>query len=423
MKKRVFGLLSLSIIMSIGTVSCSSDSDSSSDNLSEFQLKTYNPVSESLKDKSILLNDINKNLDGTTNNNNFDNSQAWFQLAGNKLNVSSNTTWSLGFWNGTGSRVILNYTVKTQAVEITGYNSITDILNRGQVAIDNALNNYINGGVMGFGDLNTFDFHSENQFVIGDPGNNGKFYLIKQPNVQLHPDVDDPDAPSSSVEASEFLIHVKTTTNGYTLTSQALKDNELGNKIALGSEINIPNIAKDNSYQYNFVAFNSADLVKVQPKSSDWELALSAVIKKNYMSNGDAYAFVTKGFVLNNNKDVSVYKVQSTASNAGAPGSYDPNFNWQNDPALDPSNSIDAQFTSFDYSQIDDSKFSSDTQEEIGQYWRNLNMGQYRIFVDRFYVVKLKNGDVYKLKFVNPQGGNSINNGIKFQYQKIAKQS
>lgn len=420
MKKRVFGLLSLSIIMSIGTVSCSSDSDSSSDNLSEFQLKTYNPVSESLKDKSILLQDIK----GEKGINNFDNSQAWFQLAGNKLNVSSNTTWSLGFWNGTGSRVILNYTVKTQAVEITGYNSITDILNTGQVAIDNALNNYINGGVMGFGDLNTFDFHSENQFVIGDPGNNGKFYLIKQPNVQLHPDVDDPDAPSSSVEASEFLIHVKTTATGYAITYQPLEVNPSDESwIGLGAPIVINNIVKDNSYQYNFVAFDSADLVKVQPKSSDWELALSAVIKKNYMSNGDAYAFVTKGFVLNNNKDVSVYKVQSTASNAGAPGSYDPNFNWQNDPALDPSNSIDAQFTSFDYSQIDDSKFSSDTQEEIGQYWRNLNMGQYRIFVDRFYVVKLKNGDVYKLKFVNPQGGNSINNGIKFQYQKIAKQS
>lgn len=419
MNKKVFGLLSLSLLLTGVVTSCSSDTDSSSNSLSEFKIKTYLPVTEALTSKSIL----SSNFSDTDSN--FDNSQIWFQLAGNKLSVSNNSKWSLGFWNGTENRVILNYSVKTQAVEIKGHSNITNVILNGQADLNNAIDNKIDGGIMGFGDLSTFDFHSEKQFVIGDPGSNGKIYLVKQPSIQIHPDVNDPDAPSSTVTTENFLIYVKTTSTGYSLTYQALAKNQFGEWEKLNSEKVVNNISKSNNYQYSFASFEESTPVIIQPTNQDWELALSAVLKKNYMSDGNAYGFVTKGFVLNNNKDISIYRVQSTASDAGAPGSYDPNFNWQNDPALDPTNSIDAQFTAFNYSNIEDSKFSKDTQEEIGQYWRTLSMGQYKIFVDRFYVIKLKNGDVYKLKFVNlsNSSSNSVNDGIKFQYQKIAKQS
>ncbi len=393
----------------------------------------YTPVTEPITNKVIDASVLDA---GTGSTFSFDTHQAWFNFhtvsatpTTNKGTGSKREDWNLAFWNGSGlNRIILNYSVTTQAKLITSATTLTAAI--GQVTQLEAANTLFNGGTFGFGDLSTFDFHKDGQFVIGTPSTAYRVYLIKTPPVQVHPDT----TGSAPVNVTHWLVRVRwnntSSPQGYYVQYQGVNRVNATTWNWVGTATEISNIPKVATRQYQFVKFGAGTgSPAIQPALSLWNLGLSAVTLKRYVNpsaGGGAYPFALKGVVLNNNPAVQVYSVRhanTAGTNAGGPGPYDPNYTWNNDPARDPANSVESQFLAFNASNINDLNFSSTNQEEIGQYWRYLDMGNYQIFVDRFFVIKLANGDVYKVKFENLTAGttsNPVNNGIRIRYSRIA---
>lgn len=387
----------------------------------------YTPVTEPVTNKVINASLLGS---GVT----FDTHQGWFDFrtisSSSPGTASLREDWNLAFWNGNGlNRIILNYSVTTQAKLITSATTLTAA--KDQVAQLEAANNLFNGGTFGFGDLSTFDFHKEGQFVIGTPSTAYRVYLIKTPPVQVHPDT----TGGAPVNVTHWLVRVRwnntSSPQGYYVQYQGVNRVNATTWNWVGTATEISTIPKVATRQYQFVKFGAGTTGSptIQPVLSDWNLGLSAVTLKRYVNpsaGGGAYPFALKGVVLNNNPGVQVYSVRhpnTAGTNAGAPGPYDPNYDWDGDPARDPANSVESQFLAFNASNINDLNFSSTNQEEIGQYWRYLDMGNYRIFVDRFFVIKLPNGDVYKVKFEDLTAGtpsNPVNNGIRIRYSRIA---
>ncbi|RQO74675.1 hypothetical protein DBR43_04630 [Pedobacter sp. KBW06] len=418
MKKNSFYVLAWACL--IFGASCKKQDNPAMDKLSlNNGAIAFTPVTEPITTRSIGPSNLSNIVSSDQVAATIDNSQAWFDFTSSAFAAASKRdSWHLGFWNGNGlNRVILNYSVTTQASLITGASTLNAA--RANTTQMESAYGLINGGTMGMGDLNTFDFHREGQFVIGSPAATNKVYLIKTPPVQVHPDT----AGVAPVSVSYWLAAVQYNGTTYGLNYQPVTRNASGTWSFVSNNPTPVSIAKNTTHQYQFIKFGVAGTATVQPAQSEWNLGLSAVTLKRYMSTGDAYPFALKGLVLNNNPGVSIYRVQTTGSTAGAPGPYDPNYTWSNDPALNSGNSIESQFAAFNSGNIDNTKFSNTSQEEIGQYWRHLDMGNYKIFVDRFYVIKLPNGDVYKFKFDNLSAtstSNPVNNGIKFKYAKIA---
>ncbi|MCW3467018.1 HmuY family protein [Chitinophaga nivalis] len=410
-----FGLVAL-----VAGTACNKQNDLDSAKLSlNNRTAAYTPVTEPITTRTIGPANLSNIVPGATPD--LDNSQAWFDFTSSaNAKASKKDAWTLGFWDGTGlSRVILNYSVKTQAVHLAGRTTITGSV--GSTAQLTAAYDSINGGFANMGAISTFDLHRDGQFVIGTPTTTNKVYLMKVPPVQVHP-----DTSAAPVTVEYFLVEVNATATGYGVRYRPITPPSSGGWVFPGSAISAVGVTKNNTHQYQFVKLGAGLVPVVQPAIADWNLGLSSVTLRRYISGGtDSYAFPLKGVVLNNNTGVQVYRVQTTASTAGSPGPFDPNFSGSgsSDPALNVANSIESQFLSFNAANIDDAKFSLASQEEIGQYWRNLDMGNYRIFVDRFYVIKLANGNVYKLKFDNlttSSTSNPVNNGIKYRYTRIA---
>ncbi len=420
-KKIIFGM---AMLVAMIASSCQKDLLQNPNN-STIHTVVYNPVNEPSKVKAINASVFNKFES-------FDKNQTWFDfttVSPQAQGQSSNRdAWHLGFYsqpgnitvNGISSNLLvyLNYSVKTQGMLIEGATSLGSAMEQ-QSKLEGAFT-LMNAGTFGMGDLSTFDFHREGQFVIGSPiVRPSSVYLIRTAGaVQVHPD--------NPTTTNLFLVAVEATNDAYTLFYQGLTRKNANEWGLINQEANKLNIPKSKDYQSRFVNFSSGEISDdIQPKLNEWNLGLSAVFLKRYLNpnfGGGAYAFAVKGVVLNNNPKVQIYRVQSTESNAGAPGPFDPNYTWQNDPALDDKNDITVDFDNYVAANIDDSKFSSNSQEEIGQYFRSLDLGKYRVFVDRFYVIKLQNGDVYKLRFLPLGEGNSsaVNDGIQIKYEKIA---
>ncbi len=432
MNKKQLSLLGLMALAA--ATGCKKNNDIADEKLSLNNRTTaYTPVSEPISTKIVdasVLDTVSGSATGGNAGISFDNHQAWFDFTkissatADKGRATLRSAWNLAFWNGSAlNRVILNYSVTTQASLISGETQITTAI--GQNAKLEAAYNLITGGTLGMGDLSTFDFHRDNQFVIGTPLPANRVYLIKTPPVQLHPDTT--GTPAVTVEYWLAANRWNGGTLQYFLQYKPVVRTSSGTWAFLNPSATPTtlNISKNASYQYTFVNLAKQSITTIQPQNSDWNLGLSAVTLKRYMNGGGSYPFAVKGVVLNNNSGVKVYRVQSTASSAGAPGPFDPNFSGSgsSDPALNSANSIESQFVAFNAADIVDANFSSTNEEEIGQYWRYLDMGNYRIFVDRFYVIKLPNGDVYKLKFDNLTTGttsNPVNNGMKYRFTKIA---
>ncbi len=202
-------------------VGCSKNNDLSTDKLSLNDAAAYTAVTDDIHIKYVSPG----TLDTTANINGgkaitFDNYQAWYDFttvdsSANKGHASLREAWNLGFWAGGDlNRVILNYSVTTQAVKITGSTDIDNAIENYQSAIEVGYDS-INGGTLGMGDLATFDFHKEGQFVIGTPGTSNTVYLIKTPAVQVHPDTTD---AGTTISISYWLASVNWSNSKYNVT-------------------------------------------------------------------------------------------------------------------------------------------------------------------------------------------------------------
>ncbi|GAB3429371.1 hypothetical protein [Niabella aquatica] len=359
--------------------------------------------------------------------------QAWFNFhtidSSAKGFKSDRDSWHLGFWNGAGfNRVILNYSAAVNAKSIPGETDLNDArLNTTEmdIAYDS-----LTGGAIGTGAVSTYDYHHEGEFVIGTPDVTDSVYLVKTPVIQVHPDT----LGTPPVNVDLWLVAVKWNTGGSTYDIEYRPVVKSGSSwVFTGSAIS-ESISKSSSYQYSGLKFGTAGSLDFQPVNSLWNLGLSAVTLKRYFNPAfvpsigyDSYAYSIKGVVLNNNSGVEVYTVKNTSG--GAPGPYDPIHpaGPSTDPAISTSN--ESRFINYNVDSLttNNPPFSGATQEEIGQYWRYLDMGKYQIFLDRFFLIKTGNA-VYKLKFDNldapyynsADNKNGVDYGIRYRFKKIA---
>ena len=148
---------------------------------------------------------------------------------------------------------------------------------------------------------------------------------------------------------------------------------------------------------------NSNSLIEKLPNNGDWEILLSQYVSEDsYLDEGvtkyQKYGVV--GVMINQAKDIEV------------------------------SNIKDGKFDSITLEEAKNATFKEDV-DAIGYDWKELDFAtfSYKIVTDNYYLVKLSNGDIYKLKFEDFYGENPGDNvketkdflkgHIKFQFQLL----
>jgi len=148
---------------------------------------------------------------------------------------------------------------------------------------------------------------------------------------------------------------------------------------------------------------NGNNLTEKLPDSGDWELMMGQYMSELPYQEGGATKYQKYGVVgmlINTNKDIEV------------------------------SNIKDNKFDSITLEEAKNATFKDDI-DAIGHDWKNLDFATftYKIVTDNYYLVKLSNGDIYKLKFEDFYGENPGDNPketkdvlkghIKFQFQLL----
>jgi hypothetical protein len=148
---------------------------------------------------------------------------------------------------------------------------------------------------------------------------------------------------------------------------------------------------------------NSNNLTEKLPENGDWEILLSQYVSEvSYLDEGvtkyQKYGVV--GVMINQDKNIEV------------------------------SNIKDNKFDSITLEEAKTATFKDDV-DAIGYDWKELDFAtfSYKIVTDNYYLVKLSNGDIYKLKFEDFYGENPYDNPketkdflkghIKFQFQLL----
>ena len=143
---------------------------------------------------------------------------------------------------------------------------------------------------------------------------------------------------------------------------------------------------------------NGNDLTEKLPKSGDWNLLITQYLTEDsYTEDGvlKYMAYPVVGVLINKDKGVEVANVK------------------------------DANFETITLAEASAMDFKDDF-DAIGFDWKELDFTtfSYTIVKNNYYLVKLTNGDIYKLEFEdfygnNPETGKAEKGHITFQYQLL----
>lgn len=351
MKKIVFGLL---IGTSIVSQSCINDNEDS---------VAVAPVDGA---------SVNVSVGGATQPN-----QVWFDLSENKKVLTKRTDWDLAFYSGAGFKVILNSSIMMGAAKIPNATNIDAVTSASvatlqtqvQVANFNPANEIYIDDVKG-------DFpsgYTAIEEVKSLEADNG-IYLVNMGKDVYQGTVAVGAVTYSGASRGWMKVQVARTADGY-----KLKYAEIG--ATSHKEIII---AKNTSYNYNFVSLKNDKEVFIQPEKKKWDLCFT--VFTNTIQGAGSYAYAD--FVNNNNVGgVGAYEVVVTA----------------------PATGVDA-YNNFKASDINQSKFVFNDQRIIGSNWRGTANGP-EVYGDRFYVIKDSDGYYFKLRFTRLTKANTDNEG------------
>jgi len=145
-----------------------------------------------------------------------------------------------------------------------------------------------------------------------------------------------------------------------------------------GSDQHIASIPKDYSLNYVSYSWDSHSIVDIEPDKNTWDLLFSRFTDTVYTTSGDDYltGYAVTGLYLNQGaSNVSAYFTE------------------------------DYTYEEFSTENIDESQFSTKLNA-IGHTWKQFST-QYNILQSRVYIVKDRNGNIFKMRFLSFYDSNS----------------
>lgn len=280
--------------------------------------------------------------------------QVYFDLSTGQYTIRKRTLWDLGFFCGAENKVVLNGSVAMAAKQLNTAN-IDEVQSADPTVA-----------------IGTFD--PLNEAFVNDPtGSLGRTAIIgvfddesanKVHIVNLGYEIPTTPAAAGSVNVGGtsrgwIKIRIFKSGNAYIMQYANLED-------TTHNEITI---TKDEAYNFAFFSFSTGGVTEIEPQKTAWDLNFTTFT--NIIEGSGSYFF--SDFVVTNTKGgVRAYEVITTA------GTYD----------------------DFTLADVTNSNFDTDAaldQRAIGANWRSVTPLQ--LYTNRFYVLKDRAGNIYKLKF------------------------
>lgn len=361
MKKILFGLL---IGASFISQSCINDNE--------------DPVAVSPVEGSI----VNPLVGGATEPN-----QVWFDLSEGKEILTKRTDWDLAFYSGSNFKVVLNSSIMIAAGKIPGATnidqvteaSVTTLKTQVQVANFNPANEVYIDDVKG--NFPT-DYTAIEDIKAADSEN--AIYLVNMGKEIFTGAVPVGSVSTGGDSRGWMKVQVVRSGDGY-----KVKYAEVG--ATTHKELII---AKNATYNYNFVSLKNNKEVFIQPEKKKWDISFT--VFTNIITGAGSYIYAD--FVTHNNVGgVGAYEVVVTSGSG-----------------------VEA-YNNFKASNIDQSKFIYNDQRIIGSNWRNpVGTNGLEVYGDRFYVIKDTDGYYFKLRFTRLTNSTTGERGFpQFEYKPL----
>ncbi|WP_267406108.1 MULTISPECIES: HmuY family protein [unclassified Chryseobacterium] len=361
MKKILFGLL---VGASFISQSCINDNE--------------DPVAVSPIEGAI----VNPVVGGATQPN-----QVWFDLSEANEVLTKRTDWDLALYSGSAFKVVLNSSIMMAAAKIPNATNI-DLVTDASVATLKT-------------QVQVANFNPSNEVYIDDvKGNFPSGYTaieeIKANDsenavylVNMGKEIYTGSVPIGSVSTGGdsrgwMKVQIVRSADGYKIKYAEVTS-------TTHQELNV---AKNVTYNYNFVSLKNNKEVFIQPEKKKWDLCFT--VFTNVIAGAGSYIYAD--FVTNNNVGgVGAYEVMVTSGSG-----------------------VEA-YNNFKSSDIDQSKFIYNDHRVIGANWRNpVGTNGLEVYGDRFYVIKDSDGYYFKLRFTRLTKSDTGERGFpQFEYKPL----
>lgn len=310
--------------------------------------------------------------------------QVYVDLSSGARATVPRVSWDLGFYTGSDFRVVLNSSLKmsAKALETTNIDEV-------QVADESMIISQGSGVASQIdnptGDLTQTGSVSPTAIaaISAIPADN-KVYLV---NMGSNPGTTPPavgsDASASGTSRGWKKIRVTRSGENYVIDYADIAS----------TTHQTATITKNAAF--NFIFFSTANgVVNVEPQKEQWDLNFTTFT--NLFNPTTPYYY--PDFVVTNTKGgATSYQVL---------------------------NSEGFTYESFTRANVNETKFSTADQRNIGANWRGTNvvgpdgnpMSQFSVQINRFYVIKDPAGNIYKLKFTSALSPNGERGFPVFQY-------
>jgi len=277
----------------------------------------------------------------------------YVDLSADKQSSVARASWSLGFYSGSDFRVIINNQMGFAAME-TSQTDIKAVTSANVDISKLAYNTSIEGLIKNYDDtLGRIDktLIAEVKATTAD----NKVYIVNT----VH--------GSTVDKANVWKIKINRGNNQeYVLQYSKIDD----------SNAQTLTIKKDDKVNFNYVSFTNGP-VTVEPAKAEWDIVWNKSMYFTYMGTSPVPYLFSDLVFLNYLNGVSSSEVIYLGKDGKSNGN----------PSYD----------EFDSSKLSSIKFNS-SRNAMASSWRNtLTTG---VLKDRFYLIKDKQGNVYKLKFL-----------------------
>ncbi len=313
--------------------------------------------------------------------------QVWFDLSEGNEVLTKRTDWDLALYSGSTFKVVLNSSIMMAAAKIPNATNI-DLVTDASVATLKT-------------QVQVANFNPSNEVYVDDvKGNFPSGYTaieeikaIDSENavylVNMGKEIYTGSVPIGSVTTGGdsrgwMKVQIVRSADGYKIKYAELTS-------TTHQELNV---AKNVTYNYNFVSLKNNKEVFIQPEKKKWDLCFT--VFTNVIAGAGSYIYAD--FVTNNNVGgVGAYEVMVTAGSG-----------------------VEA-YNNFKSSDIDQSKFIYNDHRVIGANWRNpVGTNGLEVYGDRFYVIKDSDGYYFKLRFTRLTKSDTGERGYpQFEYKPL----
>lgn len=152
-----------------------------------------------------------------------------------------------------------------------------------------------------------------------------------------------------------------------------------------GSGLTELTIAKDDTYNFAFLSFESSSVVMIEPPKADWDLVFTQYTHIFY--EPELTVYLVTGCLLNHSGTRSV---------------------------MDETNA----FADIDFSFVSGYNFTSNVNT-IGYDWKEFNGSTYVVLSDKNYIIEDRDGLYYKLHFIDFYNSAGVKGNPKWEYQQL----